>query len=44
VPKHHISGEQQSPKQVHPKLWYRNPEKRKNIDEKQSIVFLGGAG
>jgi hypothetical protein len=37
VPEHHLYGEQQPPKQVHPKLWYINPEKkRKNIDEKQA--------
>jgi hypothetical protein len=28
VPEH---GEQQPPKQVHPKLWYRNPEKKGKI-------------
>jgi hypothetical protein len=31
VPEHHLYGEQQPPKQVHPKLWYRNPEKKGKI-------------
>jgi hypothetical protein len=28
---YHLYGEQQSPKQVHPKLWHRNPEKKGKI-------------
>ena len=39
VPEHLLYGEQQPQKQVHPKLWYRNPEKRENIDGKQSVIF-----
>jgi hypothetical protein len=31
VPEYHLYGEQQPPKQVHPKLWYRNPEKKGKI-------------
>jgi hypothetical protein len=31
VPEHHLYGGQQPPKQVHPKLWYRNPEKKGKI-------------
>jgi hypothetical protein len=27
----HLYGEQQLPKQVHLKLWYRNPEKKGKI-------------
>jgi hypothetical protein len=26
-----LYGEQQPPKQVHPKLWYRNPENKGKI-------------
>jgi hypothetical protein len=28
---YHLYGEQQPPKQVHPKLWYRNLEKKGKI-------------
>jgi hypothetical protein len=28
---HVLYGEQQPSKQVHPKLWYRNPEKKGKI-------------
>jgi hypothetical protein len=31
VPEYHLYGEQQPSKQVHPKLWYRNPEKKGKI-------------
>jgi hypothetical protein len=31
VPEHHLYGEKQPPKQVHLKLWYRNPEKKGKI-------------
>jgi hypothetical protein len=31
VPEYHLYDEQQPPKQVHPKLWYRNPEKKGKI-------------
>jgi hypothetical protein len=31
VPEYHLYGEQQPPKQVHPKLWYRNPENQNII-------------
>jgi hypothetical protein len=31
VPEYHLYGKQQPPKQVHQKLWYRNPEKKGKI-------------